>query len=149
MAQAGKTRGTRCVTTTIGSDTYMLNTMPTREGLKVVMAAARFLGSSFDLEVQDFDLAKLALQLDDSTLALAERVLEGLSCNDAEVDFDDHFSGNYGTLIKVLVWACKENFSSFFDGAPVSIQKLATMGAQELKAKASQLTPVNRRRAAQ
>lgn len=47
--------------------------------------------------------------------AFIKALLANFSIDGQEVDIDEYFAGNYGELNEILLFALKENFSSFFD----------------------------------
>lgn len=127
--------------TTIGGTQWGLNTLPASDGLVAVTQLAAIVGApvgavaggvSKDTSFMDLDagmlgeaLAKMTQRLaEPSTIQLAQLLLKDLQKGNGKgglgpVDFEMEFAANYGTLIQLLAWSIRINFSSFFDGNPV------------------------------
>ncbi len=70
---------------------------------------------------------------------------EGRQGGYVAVDFDEHFSRNYGELIDVVQWALEMNFSSFLDGSAVKqirevLQSMDTPLQNQKQSSAADLT---------
>jgi hypothetical protein len=74
-------------------------------------------------------MSHLSNRLDGQTLKrVSISLLTDMEVNGSKVNWSDHFKGNYGTWRKVVKFALKENFSSFFeDGWVDGVQDLMTM----------------------
>lgn len=120
--------------TTIKDVEYQIYVLPAGEGfvmanklLKVVAPAIASLASSGG-DIKAVDLTKVANELvckmdDLDTSGIVKRLLKDLSANGMAVDFDTHFMCNYGALLDLIIFALKENFSSFFESS-VSLSTL-------------------------
>lgn len=98
---------------------YML-----RAGVGIAMAqklgtlAASFFSTEGDSV--DIDFGKIADGLSkklsyEELKIMIDALLKDIAIDNKEVNFDEYFSGNYGLLIKILAFALKENFGSFFE----------------------------------
>lgn len=57
----------------------------------------------------------ISRNLDGRTLNLMTRVLlDGCTVDNKPIDLDAEFTGNYGNWIRLLIFALKENYGSFF-----------------------------------
>lgn len=113
----------------IGDKTYGIQLLPATAGLqlgnRLIKGFAPTLGvfldneenTEFSLEQTLFTDAAIALtrHMDDmDVVAIIKGMLAGLTCNAKPVEFDQEFRGNYGTLMAIVEFALKENFSDFF-----------------------------------
>jgi hypothetical protein len=76
-----------------------------------------------------FSEAVLLLQrkLDGTQLVnYSEELFTGLKCDGDDVDWNTHFSANYGDWMQVMMLAMKENFQSFFteSGFDLNLQSM-------------------------
>ena len=72
----------------------------------------------------EIDFAKIARNLSEQLSyeelqKMINALLKDMAINSKGIVFDDEFSGNYGFLIKILAFALKENFGSFFEGLDI------------------------------
>lgn len=127
---------------TINGHTYKIIPLMAEEGLVVWENLLALLGPSIGVgidsynhnEVIDgspttFSEAILLLQrkLDGTQLVNYSReLLIGLKCDGEEVDWNSHFSANYGSWTQVIIFAMKENFQSFFvaSGFDLNLQSM-------------------------
>lgn len=119
------------ISKTIRDKQYTALTLPALEGLqtgtKLFKVLAPSLGSVLDgLQHDDIlhgesrsftNIAEtIVTHLDESVVIEAiQKVTEGMTCNTTPVNFDAHFSANYGEMLEVLQWLFMENFESFFE----------------------------------
>lgn len=148
MGATKKQRGTRIISTMIDGARYEMNTLPSDVGIKAVLQCVRLFGSAYVSSVDDFDLSLLVQKLDDQEmLDWIGVMITGLGCDGIDVEFNEHFSANYGELLSVLKWSCEENFKSFFGGAP-DLQKFMDLakkkGRQAPLQRATDETPAPR-----
>ncbi|QUF70051.1 phage tail assembly chaperone [Vibrio fluvialis] len=73
-------------------------------------------GSSTGAGIHYESLAlSLVQELDNfEILPIISELLKEMAIDGQEVNLDDYFMANYGELLEILVFALKENFSSFF-----------------------------------
>lgn len=62
-------------------------------------------------------------QLEDIIVAL----MYGLKVNGEDVNFDEYFTGNYGTMIELVEFSLRENFETFFTGKGIKARFLKTI----------------------
>lgn len=114
----------RTRTTQIGEDSIQIVVLPTSEGwvmgTKLAEVLAPTLKEVFAGGAEEVNFLELATaivskldQLDH--LTIIKRVLKDVAVNGAGIDFETHFSANYGVLVNYVAFALKENFSSFFE----------------------------------
>ena len=135
----------------IGDDTYKIKLLPFEHGINlwedIMKRLLPSIGNGLDqLQHNELDgnpntfsyaLANLSRQLDGSVLKNYSQVLFHEATVNGQKLTLDHFKGNYGSWRKLLVFAIKENFSSFFeegwtDGLSQITAVLAPMmGSQE------------------
>lgn len=128
--------------TQIGGATWELNTLPATKGITALTKLAAIVGSplgeigsagvssggdALDLqgEVLGRAIAQITQRLDDpGTIELVNTLVGKVKKNGKDIVFDDEFAGNYSTLVQLLGWAIKVNFSDFFEGSQL-LQGLA------------------------
>lgn len=47
------------------------------------------------------------------------QLLDGLEAEGKDIDFNEHFRGDFAALIELIAFAAQENFESFFTGNPM------------------------------
>lgn len=62
-------------------------------------------------------------QLEEIIIAL----MYGLKINGENVNFDEYFTGNYGTMVELAEFSLKENFETFFTGKGIKARFLKTI----------------------
>lgn len=122
--------GENVVKTEIKGVSYQLYLLPAEEGIVMAQKLGQLViplldGDSSDGEIE-LDFSKLAKNItssisDKDFLAIIKRLLKESTADGKEINFNNYFRANYGTLIKLIAFALKENFGSFFEG-------LATLG---------------------
>jgi hypothetical protein len=114
----------------INGKTYKVIPLMAEDGLVVWENLISLLGPSIGVgadsfnhnEIMDgspttFSEAALALQrkLDGNQLVnYSQELFIGLKCDGEDVDWNTHFSANYGDWTQVMILAMKENFQTFF-----------------------------------
>ena len=125
----------RGIEVTIGDDIFTVTTFPAFKGLtylqkllKIVgpavgelFAKAATEGSGFqDISVEDealsYAIRELTTNLDKENVAqlVQDMIKDGVTKAGQPVQFNQEFSGNYGSLLKLIGTIVKENYSSFF-----------------------------------
>ena len=117
--------GIRKIETTIGGDTWSTNTLPAFKGLAVTTRIAAILGAAGGVlgasgtdenELVGRAISALTARLDEpKTIETVKTLCAELRKNSKPISFDLEFSGNYGTLVRIIAWLIKENFESFLD----------------------------------
>jgi hypothetical protein len=134
----------RYETKTIKGRTYGMNTLGALEGLDILPKVLALIGKPIaivgeqGLKGGGLDLGSLPVEVMASAISalladagkadvaqLIQRLLSGLELDKRPVDFNTHFSANYGDLIPLIGWSMEINFSSFFGESP-SLQDLAS-----------------------
>lgn len=54
-------------------------------------------------------------------------LLEDLTIDGKEVDYEEYFAANYGELIEILEFSLRENFNTFFTGKGIKARFLKTI----------------------
>lgn len=54
-------------------------------------------------------------------------LLEDLTVDGKDVDFDEYFAANYGELVEILEFSLRENFSTFFTGKGMKARLVNTV----------------------
>lgn len=117
-------------TVTINDDSYTVHLLPTTIGLAMSLEIGKLLMPSLGAGIDGFrhdeilhgapttfaDLGKLlVLQMGEVKIVeMVKALLSKSEINGKQLDFEKHFSGNYGALIQLVEFALRENFESFF-----------------------------------
>lgn len=93
-------------------------TMAKRLSQLVLPAMSVMAGGDEDGETTLAEAASiLVMSLDNiDEQVMVKELLNGLSVEGQGVNLDEYFAGNYGEFTEILIFALKENFSSFFEG---------------------------------
>jgi len=128
--------------TVINGRTYKVVPLMAEEGLIVWENLLALLGPSIGVGIDSFNhneiidgspttfseaILVLQRKLDGSQLVNYSReLLTGLQCDGEEVDWNKHFSANYGDWTQVILFAMKENFQTFLteSGLGLNLQDL-------------------------
>jgi hypothetical protein len=128
---------------TINGKVYKIKPLCARDGLVVWENLISLLGPSVGIGIDSFNHneiidgspttfseAMLLLQrkLDGTQLVnYSEELFVGLKCDGDEVDWNTHFSSNYGDWMQVMILAMKENFQTFFTESGFDLNLQAMM----------------------
>lgn len=112
-------------TVTIGSEEFVINTLPATKGLKVLKQITKLVGPAFselikgekDSNVNPVSLAmeKLFDNLDSVDVeSLVKELVAATSKGSLAVNFDMEFAGDYGKLFALVKEVVEFNFGSVF-----------------------------------
>lgn len=112
-------------TVTIGSEDFVINTLPATKGLKVLKQITKLVGPAFselikgekDSNVNPVSLAmeKLFDNLDSVDVeSLVKELVAATSKGSLAVNFDMEFAGDYGKLFALVKEVVEFNFGSVF-----------------------------------
>ena len=128
--------------TTINGKLYKVVPLMAEDGLIVWENLLALLGPSIGVGIDSFNhneiidgspttfseaILLLQRKLDGTQLVNYSReMLVGLQCDGDEVDWNKHFSANYGDWVQVIIFAMKENFQTFFteSGFGLNLQEM-------------------------
>lgn len=110
---------------TINNNEYLITQFGARKGIRVgkkvakvmLPAIGKMYGESEEVSFGDMleTVADNLDELDDQTIM---ELISETTVNKMTIDFDDHFSGNYGTLFYLLWEIIQYNFSDIFSVVP-------------------------------
>lgn len=110
--------------TTIQGKSVQIYLLPALEGIlmarelaEIVIPTVGSFYQGFAEENLNFENLAMVLMSELDKIDVAQiitRLLKDMAVNESSVDFDDYFMANYGELVEILIFAIKENFSSFF-----------------------------------